>query len=239
MSQRVSIPVKVIRPAEGARADAGFESRKASTQPANPGATRTGSQPEDRRAGTTTGPDTQASPPVALDPETSRPEQPDEAQTWRDHALRLQADMENYRKRQQRLAETEIQSERERLLGSFLQIVDDLERALAASDAAGQAAHPGYQGAANLPTKTGQTTRTDLYRGIELTHRSALQLLHKEGVESIEARNEPFDPNWHEAVTTMPRNGHQVDPGTVIQVLQTGYRLGDRLLRPAKVVVAV
>jgi molecular chaperone GrpE len=117
--------------------------------------------------------------------------------------------------------------------------VDDLERALAASDTVGESSHPGDQGASNLPTKSGQPARADLYRGIELTHRSALQLLQKEGVESIEARNQPFDPNWHEAVTTVPRNGHQVDPGTVIQVLQAGYRLDDRLLRPAKVVVAI
>jgi len=153
--------------------------------------------------------------------------------------LRLQADMDNYRKRQQRLAQSALQSERERLLGSFLQVVDDLERALTAPNAAGEVPHTGYQGAGNLHTRTDQPSQTDLYRGVELTHRSALQLLQKEGVEPVEATNRPFDPNWHEAVATVPRNGHQVDPGTVIQVLQAGYRLDDRLLRPAKVVVAI
>jgi molecular chaperone GrpE len=165
--------------------------------------------------------------PVASDPQSAVPDRKDEPQEWRDRALRLQADMDNYRKRQQRLAQAEIQTERERLLGNFLQIVDDLERALAAQ--AGDAT----ESEANLPS------RTDLYRGVELTHRAARQLLQKEGVEPIEARNEPFDPNWHEAVATVPRNGHQAAPGTVIQVLQPGYRRGEHLLRPAKVVVAI
>jgi molecular chaperone GrpE len=74
---------------------------------------------------------------------------------------------------------------------------------------------------------------------VELTHRAARKLLRKEGVVPIEAKNEPFDPNWHEAVATVPRNGHQVDSGTVVDVLEQGYRLGERLLRPAKVVVAI
>jgi molecular chaperone GrpE len=177
--------------------------------------------------------------PVAEGPETDAPDRQDELRMWRDRALRLQADMGNYRKRQQRLAQAEIQSERERLLGNFLQVVDDLERALAAKSAAGQGPYAGDHGDGRLRSDADLLSPADLYRGVELTHRSAQQLLQKEGVESIEARNQPFDPNWHEAVATVPRNGHQVDPGTVIQVLQPGYRLGDGLLRPAKVVVAL
>lgn len=150
--------------------------------------------------------------------------------------MRLQAEMENYRKRQQRLAQMEVQAERERLLAAFLPIVDDLERALAAS-------HHGHRGAgpsqAHLPSRAHLPSQAGLLHGVELTHRAALQLLQKEGVEPVESENQPFDPNWHEAVTTVPRNGHQADPGTVIKVLEPGYRLGDHLLRPAKVVVAM
>ena len=68
---------------------------------------------------------------------------------------------------------------------------------------------------------------------------AALQLLRKEGVEPIKAQNQTFDPNWHEAVATVGRNGTTVQSDTVVNVVQTGYRAGDKLLRPAKVIVAV
>jgi molecular chaperone GrpE len=140
-----------------------------------------------------------------------------ELQEWRDRALRLQADMDNFRRRQRRLARDEIQTERERLLSGFLPVLDDLERALASSD-----------------SDTG-----GLRHGVELTHRVAAQMLQKEGVERIEAGGHPFDPAWHEAIATVRRNGTQMDLDTVVQVMEPGYRMGDRLLRPAKVVVAV
>jgi molecular chaperone GrpE len=135
---------------------------------------------------------------------------------WRDLALRLQAEMDNFRKRQQRLAQDQIQAERERLLAAFLDTVDNLERALRS---------PG----------DGQALR----QGVQLTHRQAFQLLGKEGVEQVEALDRPFDPNWHDAVATVGHRQANVAPETVVQVLQPGYRLGEQLLRPAKVVVAV
>jgi len=151
---------------------------------------------------------------------------PDEPQgplaEWRDRALRLQADMENYRKRQQRAAQDQIRQERNRLLNAFLEIVDDLERAMATPVAGGERGHA-----------------EGLQRGVELTHRAAMQLLEKEGAVAFEAKGQPFDPNWHEAVATVPRNGHRFEPGTVLEVVEPGYRLDDELLRPAKVVVAV
>jgi molecular chaperone GrpE len=155
-------------------------------------------------------------------------EQRDGLDEWRDRALRLQADMENYRKRQQRYAQNQIEQERARLLNAFLGIVDDLERALAAPD-----------GDDALPCGEGLRHGDALRRGVELTHRAALQILQKEGAVAIAAEDQPFDPNWHEAVATAPRNGSEVAPGTVIQVIEPGYRLDDQLLRPAKVIVAV
>lgn len=135
---------------------------------------------------------------------------------WRDLALRLQAEMENYRKRQQRLAQDQIQAERERLLAAFLATVDNLERALKS---------PG----------DGQALR----QGVQLTHREAIQLLDKEGVSEIEALDRSFDPAWHDAVATVGHRQANVAPETVVQVLQPGYRMGDQLLRPARVIVAV
>jgi molecular chaperone GrpE len=138
---------------------------------------------------------------------------PEEDVDWCERALRLQADMENYRKRQQRLAQDQIGSERQRLLRAFLRVVDNLERALEA------------------PVGDGEGLR----QGIRLTHDAALKLLENEGVERFQPENQPFDPNWQEAVGTTVG----ARPDTVAQVLEPGYRLGSQLLRPAKVVVAV
>ncbi len=172
-------------------------------------------------------------------PEAKRTEAPptpataDQDEDWRDRALRMQAEMDNYRKRQQRWAQDQIEAERHRLLNAYLQVVDDLERALTAAgveDASsdhGTGAHPAGMHPAGLQA------------GVELTHRAALQFLQREGVEPIEARHRPFDPNWHEAVATTSRNGSGFPSGTIFEVLETGYRLDGRLLRPAKVVVAV
>jgi molecular chaperone GrpE len=124
--------------------------------------------------------------------------------------------MENFRRRQQRVAQDEIQAERQRLLRSFLPIVDNLERALAAARDGG-----------------------GLREGVELTHRAALQLLQREGVERVADKGQPFDPNWHEAVTTVDHQQAGVEPNQIVEVLAPGYRYGDQLLRPARVVVAV
>jgi molecular chaperone GrpE (heat shock protein) len=155
-------------------------------------------------------------------PEPVKQEAPcEDVDEWRDRALRLQADMENYRKRQQRIAQDQIVEERSRLLNEFLDVVDDLERALASQ-------------ASDGPLHHGDGIR----RGVELTHRAAMRLLEKEGATAIAAEGQPFDPNWHEAVATVPRDGSEVALGTVVKVVEPGYRIGDQLLRPAKVIVA-
>jgi molecular chaperone GrpE len=140
----------------------------------------------------------------------------EELEEWRDRALRLQAEMENFRKRQQRLAEERVQANQGRLLRSFLMIADDLERAL------------NVEGGDN----------ESLREGVKLTYRSLDQLLKQEGVEQIEAKGEKFDPTWHEAVATVPHQKAGVDQDTIVEVAQQGYRLDGRLLRPARVVVA-
>lgn len=140
----------------------------------------------------------------------------DDREMWRDRALRLQAEIENFRKRQRRLAQDQVEANRARLLRSFLMIADDLERAL---EAAG-----GENGV--------------LREGVEVTQRSLRQLLKQEGVEPIRAAGEPFDPTWHEAVGTVPPEQAGAERGTVVGVTRTGYRLNGRLLRPARVIVA-
>ncbi len=132
---------------------------------------------------------------------------------WQGMAQRLQADMDNFRKRQTRRADESIAAERERLLRLVLPLADNLDRALSYEDSNGQA----------------------LRRGVELTQRELMRLLQNEGVTRIEAVGQPFTPDLHEAVATTPA---QAEPGTVVQEVEAGYKLGDKLLRPARVVVA-
>ena len=140
----------------------------------------------------------------------------EDLEVWRDRALRLQAEIENFRKRQERLAEERIVADRERLLRAFLSVTDDLERALS----------------------TDGVDAESLRQGVDLTHQAMMRLLDREGVEPIQAAGQPFDPSWHEAVGTIPHQHAGVEPDTVAQVVQPGYRLGGRLLRPARVIVA-
>jgi len=145
------------------------------------------------------------------------PEEEETLEVWRDRALRLQAEIENFRKRQQRLAEERITADRERLLRSFLYVADDLERALRADTA-------------NVGS---------LQQGVDLTYQTLMHILSQEGVEPIQSVGQPFDPTWYEAVDTVPHSQAGVEPGTIVEVEQKGYRLGERLLRPARVIVAI
>jgi molecular chaperone GrpE len=136
---------------------------------------------------------------------------------WRDRALRLQAERENYRKRQRRLAEEQVAAERERFLRTLLDIVDDLTRALNAHEA----------------------DAASLRQGVAMTYRGLRQALDREGVEPIEAQDQRFDPTWQEAVGTVAHRDAGVKPETVVDVVQEGYRVDNRILRPARVIVAV
>ena len=135
---------------------------------------------------------------------------------WRDRALRLQAEIDNFRKRQKRLAEERIREDRERLLRAFLSVSDDLERAL----------------------ESDGTDAARLREGVDLTRQGLMRLLDQEGVEPIIALGEPFDPEYHEGVATIPHERVGVEPNTVAKVVETGYRYEGRLLRPARVIVA-
>jgi molecular chaperone GrpE len=134
----------------------------------------------------------------------------------RDQLLRTAADFDNFRKRTRReLADTEKRV-REEFLRELLPVFDNLERATAHAEAA-------------IDVKA-------LADGIGLVVKQFLDTLTKVGVERLKSQGEMFDPAFHEAVQQVESVDHP--PGTVVHEVQAGYRLGDRLVRPALVVVA-
>ena len=134
-----------------------------------------------------------------------------------DKLLRRQAEFENYRKRVERERGELYQHGRDDVLLQLLPVVDNFERALS-----------------SLETSEGDAEA--LRRGVELIHKQFKDALSKFGLEAVEAVGQTFDPHVHEAVTTEATDKHKEN--TVIQEFQRGYRIGDRLLRPAKVKVA-
>jgi molecular chaperone GrpE len=129
-------------------------------------------------------------------------------------AQRVQADFENYRKRAAREQERLIAHAHERLVRELLPILDDLERTLEAAE---------------------RHEEAKLVEGVKLVEQSLRRALAKEGLAEIDAEG-AFDPHVHEALLTKPGNG--AEPGTVLEVVQRGYRVGERVVRPAKVIVA-
>jgi molecular chaperone GrpE len=130
-----------------------------------------------------------------------------------DDLKRVAADFDNYRKRAARERVTVYAHANERLVKDLIPILDDLGRALEAA---------------------GQHEEAKLEEGVRLVHRALSDLLTKEGLAEIETEGK-FDPHVHEALLSQPS---EQDEGTVIEVVQKGYKLGDKVLRPARVVVA-
>ena len=129
---------------------------------------------------------------------------------------RAQAEFTNYRKRQERERELMRFEAVGRVVKRYLPIVDDMQRALRDRPLEGE-------GAAWA-------------EGVELIYRKLMSILEVEGVTIIEAEGQMFDPNLHEAVVQSESDEHE--SGIVIEVLQTGYKMGERVLRPAMVRVA-
>jgi molecular chaperone GrpE len=126
---------------------------------------------------------------------------------------RVAADFENYRKRVARGQEGLVARAHERLVKELLPVLDDLERALEAA---------------------AQHEEAKLEEGVRLVHRELVEALTREGLVEVETDGQ-FDPHVHEALVSQPS---EQEDGSVIEVLQKGYRLGDRVLRPARVVVS-
>jgi molecular chaperone GrpE len=133
-------------------------------------------------------------------------------------AQRTQADFENYRKRTTRDVRAAEMRGTSRLARELLPALDNLDRALAAVEASGEDADH------------------HLTQGIRLVQSELTAALARTGIEAYAPKGERFDPEHHEAVAQQPVEGHE--PGTIVQVLQAGYRLGDSVLRPARVIVA-
>ncbi|HYX75982.1 MAG TPA: nucleotide exchange factor GrpE [Gaiellaceae bacterium] len=126
---------------------------------------------------------------------------------------RVAAEFDNYRKRVARDQESLVARAHERLVKELLPVLDDLERALAAAE---------------------NHEEAQLEEGVRLVHRELDDALRREGLAEIETVGR-FDPHVHEALLSQPSDE---DEGTIIEVVQKGYLLGDRVVRPARVVVA-
>ncbi len=136
-----------------------------------------------------------------------------ERDDYLDQLKRVAAEFDNYRKRAARDQENLVARAHERLMKAMLPVVDDLERALVAAS---------------------EHEEAQLEEGVRLVARELNTALQREGLEEI-ATDGKFDPHVHEALLTQPSEAAE---GDVIEVLQKGYRLGDRVLRPARVVVS-
>jgi molecular chaperone GrpE len=138
----------------------------------------------------------------------------DELKRARDEQLRLLAEVDNQRKRMARDVDAARRNGAERVVATLLPVIDSLERGLA-------------EGAAD-PAR--------LRAGLELTLRLLGKALQDQGLAAVDPVGAPFDPEAHQAMSVVEAGPHE--PGTVASVLQKGYRLNERLLRPALVAVA-
>ena len=141
-----------------------------------------------------------------------------EVEKYKDVALRAEAEMQNLRRRAERDVQNAHKFGTERLLQNLLPVLDSLEKAIETSEAAGQAEDDPQ------------------LEGIKLCGKLFIDVLTKEGIEALDPQGEPFDPNLHEALSMI--ENPDLEPNSVMTVIQKGYRLNERLVRPAKVMVS-
>lgn len=167
---------------------------------------------ETRTEPTATSTDSTPPPPTPEEVELLR-QRAEERDKYLDLLQRTQADFENYQKRNRRELELERKYALAPLARDLLPVVDNLDRALALAN-----------------------EDTSLTQGVRMVRKQLLDILRRHHIEPIEAQGKPFDPNQHEAMMEEPSAEHP--PGTVLRVLEPGFVYHDRVLRPAKVVVA-
>jgi molecular chaperone GrpE len=136
-------------------------------------------------------------------------------------ARRAQADFENYRKRMAAEVQNAATRGKAEVVRSFLPVVESFERALE---------HAGIDSVADL------SGEDPIKQGWAMTYRDLTQALGAAGVEVVDPKGEKFDPNVHEALSTVQMDG--TEAGVVVEVMQKGYQFGGHLIRPARVVVA-
>jgi molecular chaperone GrpE len=134
-------------------------------------------------------------------------------------AKRTKADFENFRKRMAAEIQAAAPRGKAEIARDVAPVLDDLERAL-------QAAGLDPEG----------DSEDGLAHGVILVFRGLRETLARHGIEAVDPTGEKFDPTVHEALSTQPVEG--TEAGTVVEVMQKGYRMGDRLIRPARVVVS-
>jgi molecular chaperone GrpE len=139
-----------------------------------------------------------------------------EANEAKDRALRAVAELENVRKRMRREMDDERKYANTALLTDLLQVVDNIGRAVTAAEK--------------------NADSSGLLAGVKLVAKQLEDVLTRHSCTKIEALGKPFDPNWHAAIQQMPSPDQP--PNTVILVAQEGYKLHDRVLRPAQVIVS-
>ena len=135
----------------------------------------------------------------------------------KEQALRAQADAQNARRRAEQDIEKAHKFGLEKMVNDLLPVVDNMERALSTID-------------------TGNEVFAGIAEGIQLTHKSFVDALARHQVVVVDPQGEPFDPNFHKAVSAVPNP--DVEPNTVLNCFQKGYTLYGRLVRPAMVVVS-
>ena len=140
-----------------------------------------------------------------------------EVEKLNDQVYRLSAEISNIQKRNAKERQDAAKYRSQTLAQNLLNVIDNLERAIASPSESEEA--------------------QNLKKGIEMVYEGFLYALKEEGIEEIDALNQPFDPTLHHAVQTVPvEEGQEADQ--VVQVYQKGYKLKDRVLRPAMVIVA-
>jgi molecular chaperone GrpE len=130
--------------------------------------------------------------------------------------LRSQADIENIKKRNKKDKEDWIKYSNETLIKEMLPVIDNLEKAISHSQ--------------------NENSFDSLKEGVKLTLKGFIDSLAKSGLEEVKAQGEPFDPSYHQAVSQQADNS--VEVGVILEELQKGYTLNERLIRPAMVVIS-
>ncbi len=146
----------------------------------------------------------------------------EEAGKLKDQLLRTLAEMDNLRKRMEREKAEATLYAASNFARDILSVSDNMDRALATAEA-------DHLKEATEPVK-------NLVAGVEMTRRELLNVFERHGIKRVDPMGEKFDPHYHQAVFEVPTNDQP--PGTVVQVMQAGFKIGDRVLRPAMVGVA-
>lgn len=138
------------------------------------------------------------------------------ADSYKDQLLRKAAEFENYKRRSEAESINVVKFANERLILALLPIVNDFARSL----------------------KSGSENKDydAFYKGVELIHNNFMKVLEKEGLTAFDSVGKPFDVQYHDALMQLPKDG--VEPNTVIEEIERGYKLNDKIIRHAKVIVS-